>query len=686
VRYFVVGEDVAAIHDARNDIFDIDTGLLGGTVKVGSDPLEGATVAVVQTPGTAGADYNVITTFETDSLGEFQGTLPPGDYQVMVAKEGYPYDSGTQTPNTQAVTITSGALTPVALVLPETGRLRVTSVDDLGADIPAKASVVGFDPSPPLANVKSILGLLDLKGSVFDDDRGEGVFGIAKAIFIGPDGDSGEILIEPATYEVFVSRGPEYSLYTQSIAISGGALTTAAAEIERVVDTTGFVSGDFHVHMINSPDSIVPKLDRVITFLAEGVDYLVATDHAFLTDLWPTIHDLGATDLISTSTGQEITPQDYGHYNAWPLTIDPGRRSNGALDWAKEEPPGQDYRTLGAYCLSPGEIYDLAYLDPGEEVVQINHFNSGGGAGLNLLGIDTAAVPPVSNVDPGPFRLDPGIANLFDPDFDGLELLIGNDRGQIATFFNENLGDWFNLLNQGLVYVGTSDSDTHHLNLAQAGVFRNFIASSTDDPELIDEDEMTQSVKQGRTVGGYSPFLRATVHATSTGQTGGLALGSPTLITTSDGNATFHLEMRSPLWVEFDTVELYINNVPVPFDDDGDPSTPPQYQAIPDVVLTAGTDFLIQDFPAAGYREATVDHNLVSLSQDTWIVALVRGTDGVSEPLFPVVPNDISTETNDTLAALLDGNLNEGGILSLSFTNPLFIDVDGNAEYDAPLP
>ena len=31
--------------------------------------------------------------------------------------------------------------------------------------------------------------------------------------------------------------------------------------------------------------------------------------------------------------------------------------------------------------------------------------------------------------------------------------------------------------------------------------------------------------------------------------------------------------MQSPLWVEFDTVELYINNVPVPFDDDGDPAT-----------------------------------------------------------------------------------------------------------------
>jgi hypothetical protein len=689
-RYFVVAEDVASIKDAQLEILGVGTGVLQGTVTVAGEPLEGATVSVVREWGPNGSSYDVLSAFETDEDGRFQGNLGPGDYQLMVAKEGYPYDSGTSKPNLTPVTISKGATTEANLTLPETGSLRVTAADETASAIPAKVSVVGFDPSPPLRNVQSVLGLLDLKGSVFDDDRGEGVFGIAKAIFMGADGDSGEIPIEPGQYEVFVSRGPEYSLFNEAINISAGAVTTSQAQIARVVDTTGFVSGDFHVHMINSPDSIVPKDARVTTFLAEGVDYLVATDHAFLTDLWPTIHDLGVEGLISTSTGQEITPQDYGHYNAWPLTIDPTRRSNGALDWAREAPPGQDYRTLGAYCLSPGEIYELAYADPGEEVVQINHFNSGAGAGLNLLEIDTGFVPPISGVDPTLYRLDPFISNLFSPHFDGLELLIGNDRSQIDTFFNENLGDWFNLMNQGLVYVGTSDSDTHHRNMAQAGVFRNFIASSTDNPEFIDEDEMTQSVKEGRTVGGYSPFLRATVHADSTGETGGHALGLPTIIRTTDGNATLHLEMQSPIWVEFDTVELYMNTVPVPVYDDSDAFATPQYRASPDVVLTAGVDFTVTEvndqpgIPGARHSEAEVDYDLGPLSQDTWIVALVRGTDGISRPLFPVVPNDITPESNPTLSDLLDGNLGEVGILSLSFTNPLFIDVNGNGVYDAP--
>ena len=56
---------------------------------------------------------------------------------------------------------------------------------------------------------------------------------------------------------------------------------------------------------------------------------------------------------------------------------------------------------------------------------------------------------------------------------------------------------------------------------------------------------------------------------------------------------------------------------------------------------------------------------------------IVRGTDGVSKPLFPVIPNDLKTAGNTTLAALTDGNLGENGITALAYTNPLFVDVDG---------
>ncbi len=46
---------------------------------------------------------------------------------------------------------------------------------------------------------------------------------------------------------------------------------------------TGVVSGDFHVHGGASFDSAIPDQDRVVSFLATGVDVIIATDHNVVT-------------------------------------------------------------------------------------------------------------------------------------------------------------------------------------------------------------------------------------------------------------------------------------------------------------------------------------------------------------------------------------------------------------------
>ena len=53
--------------------------------------------------------------------------------------------------------------------------------------------------------------------------------------------------------------------------------------------------------------------------------------------------------------------------------------------------------------------------------------------------------------------------------------------------------------------------------------------------------------------------------------------------------------------------------------------------------------------------------------------------------MFPVMSGDIPAASNQTLADLLDGNLNEGGVLALGHTNALYADVDGVAGFQAPL-
>jgi len=80
----------------------------------------------------------------------------------------------------------------------------------------------------------------------------------------------------------------------------------------------------------------------------------------------------------------------------------------------------------------------------------------------------------------------------------------------------------------------------------------------------------------------------------------------------------------------------------------------------------------------AARTDITATLTLDEITEDTWVVAIARGTDGVSEPLFPVLPESLASSTNKTLADLTDGNLAESGTPAFAFTNPLFIDVDGD--------
>jgi hypothetical protein len=178
-------------------------------------------------------------------------------------------------------------------------------------------------------------------------------------------------------------------------------------------------------------------------------------------------------------------------------------------------------------------------------------------------------------------------------------------------------------------------------------------------------------------------FFQPRLTAASTGQAAGLGAGDATQLVTTDGAVTLTVDVTAPLWAEFDRIEIYRNTAPQRWDHDGNPATRPRYRAIPDAVFDAGTDFTIGeivDDPAisgAAHRTATLTVPLAGLVEDTWIVVLVRGTPGVSRPLFPLLPGGLDPTRNTTLADLVDGNLGEGGETVLAFSNPLYVDVDG---------
>jgi hypothetical protein len=478
---------------------------------------------------------------------------------------------------------------------------------------------------------------------------------------------------------------------THDITATAGNLTNVNAQIAPVIDSTGYISGDFHIHQLESPDSRISHHDRLDSALAEGLEFITPSDHEHRTDFSSLITSEGVGALIGSAVNAETTTPDYGHFNAWPMTIDSTKANKGAIDWAQAAPDGQDFPSYGNYTMTPGQIFSALLADPGTDTVQINHINSFFGAGG--LSIDTGLTPPQDFANNALKRLDPGVTNLWDGGFTALEVWQGSNRNDILNrTFRTNFGDWFNLLNQGIYRPLIANSDTHKLISSQTAFPRNMIASPTDDPSGLSAiaDTLSGNVNEGRTFGTNGPFVNVTASAASTGQNGSIALGQPTLISTTDGEATITVDIQSPIWAEFDRVEYYINSAQYPDNTDGNPATPPTYRAAPDVIQVKGTDFAVNtvnDFPSipgASHLEATATLNLSGLTQDTWVAVVVRGTDGVSKPIFPVVPNDLRQSSNPTLAALIDGNLGENGVLATAMINPLFIDTDGDAQYDAP--
>ena len=119
---------------------------------------------------------------------------------------------------------------------------------------------------------------------------------------------------------------------------------------------------------------------------------------------------------------------------------------------------------------------------------------------------------------------------------------------------------------------------------------------------------------------------------------------------------------------------------------------PTLFSAEPTLMLTAGDGLhdhdatnVVAERPRrarAGRRRFTVP--FTNLTEDTWFVVVVKGTDGVSRPMFPVIPANLRRASNTTLADLIDGNLGESGVMALGFTNALYADVDGKPGFNAP--
>ncbi|MCS6914211.1 MAG: hypothetical protein RMK29_12825 [Myxococcales bacterium] len=239
------------------------------------------------------------------------------------------------------------------LALPRPGRLAYRILDEQGRPMPGKISIVGAplveDPAVSSPYERNLPGLVAVHHALHGDSDAGGRW-------------DQPLVLPPGDYRVVVSRGPEWTRHEERISLQAGGEVRVVARLAHAVPTPGYVACDFHQHTVRSPDSAVLVEDRVVTYLAEGVDFVSTSDHDVIIDLEPAIAALGASAQLDSVPGVEMTPFGYGHFISFPLPFDPLSPTGGAFDWGGGEEPN----------IAPAGIF-AGVRALGARVIQINH-------------------------------------------------------------------------------------------------------------------------------------------------------------------------------------------------------------------------------------------------------------------------------------------------------------------------
>lgn len=265
---------------------------------------------------------------------------------------------------------------------------------------------------------------------------------------------------------VTASHGPEYTV--SEGAPGEGVLTL---ELKRAVETPGMVGADFHLHARPSGDSRIPLADRVTSCAAEGLEFIVATDHNHATDYGPAIRELKLGDRLGHSMGDEVTTHDprMGHFNAFPVTA--------TVDAGKCDP-----ETL---------LERVKVCAKGPHVLQVNHPRDGDIGYFNVFKYDSK-----ENRSPDA---------TFHLRFDAIEVFNGiSAMGSLDVV----MADWLNLLKHDIRITATGNSDSHVVVMQDAGWPRNYVIVGHD--RLPTEDEVVEAVKKHRVMVSSGPIIRVT--------------------------------------------------------------------------------------------------------------------------------------------------------------------------------
>ncbi|MDH5492433.1 MAG: CehA/McbA family metallohydrolase [Myxococcales bacterium] len=382
-----------------------------------------------------------------DAAGEAELLLPPGDYASM---PGF----GPHFP----VAATPFSLAPegqsIDVGIAPSGTLSTEVSADLEAGAPVRVLVVGAGGT------------------------------LARYVAMGPT----DRRLPEGSFTVAVSRGVEFDLIQEDITIVDGGRVTITGDLARAIDTSGWVSGDFHLHSERSTDSQHAVADAARIIAAEGLEVVAATDHDYVAGYGPELLAEGLDPWLLVVVGEEASHSTLGHVNGYPLLPQPGATGQGAVSWFDKSLP---------------QIFDELHAmgDPalGGSFVQINHPHAMPSGWFAAIGLDP--LTGMATVLPSELGLPAG-TDLEDFGFDLIEVFNRSLSDEDELTLQNLLGFWS--LGRRFTMVGNSDS---HGPRAPAGSPRTFIRVPDDTRGAFTWADVAAGLRAGETSVSAGAFI-----------------------------------------------------------------------------------------------------------------------------------------------------------------------------------
>ena len=391
--------------------------------------------------------------------------------------------------------------------------LSAVITDGTGNPIPAKVTVVGVDgtTTPNFGPVTAESGVLNVLYTA-----------------------NGRIerRLAPGTYDITITRGPEYAVHRQRVTLKHlKAAEVHRVTLKRIVDTTGWISADFHNHSTESNlserfwvmgyyknratdgESWASQRGRVLNLLAEHIEFAVPTEHNRASSYKDDLAALGAQAFMATADGAGMTSgrrHSQTHQNVFPVTHIPGMLDGGML----QRP---------------------------EHITLISWFRT------KVPGGDTALM--VIQQPAGKPLLARRQMDVFD-----VEHLTPIIDGKPETGHDNRILEWIRLLNMGyrLPAVVNSGAWNNHNETARV---RNYIASPTDDPARVKTEDVVRETRAGHVIMTTGPFMAVTATSNSTNK--------PAMpfdeIVSKDGKVTLHVRAGSADSPGIEAINVLIN-------------------------------------------------------------------------------------------------------------------------------